>query len=53
MRKKHRKKLNIKKLCLFILLIILITILVKNIIFTNSSLELLDKLFFTTTDNNG
>ena len=51
MRKKHKKKLNIKKIILLIILIIFITILVKNIIFTDNSLEILDKLSFTTTDN--
>ena len=48
MKKKYKKKLNIKR---FFLLIIFITILVRYIIFTNSSLEILDKLSFTTIDN--
>ena len=51
MRKKYKKKLNIKRIILLIILIIFITILVKNIISTNNSLEILDKFSFTTTDN--
>ena len=51
MRKKHKKKLNIKRIILLITLMSFITILVKNIIFTDNSLEILDKLSFTTTDN--
>ena len=51
MRKKHKKKLNIKRITLLIVLIIFITILVKNIIFSNNSLDILDELSFTTTDN--
>ena len=53
MRKKRKKKLNIKRIVLLIIIIIFITNIVKKIIFTNNSLEILDNLSFTTTDDNG